>query len=254
VEDAAVMPPVAVTSSAEVRLSLPLILTDVIAAPSNAAMAVGGEITVLAETAPADPAIIVLGRPTLEQPRTLAEVLLRLGQLPMSPRRRADMQSGVRTVCRALGRAPSDMPTDPTQLRELMAGASPASVGLMPDRWNRARSLTLGALRDLGMRTMPGRGAGRLSLAWGALLTHLPNEHSHIGLTRFMGYCSREGIAPNDVDPKTFINFRDALLTTSLLAKPEAVFRTTVRLWNRFASSVAGWPREIIPLATSERV
>jgi hypothetical protein len=104
------------------------------------------------------------------------------------------------------------------------------------------------------MRTMPGRGAGRLSLAWGALLTHLPNEHSHIGLTRFMGYCSREGIAPNDVDPKTFINFRDALLTTSLLAKPEAVFRTTVRLWNRFASSVAGWPREIIPLATSEQV
>ena len=86
VEDAAVMPPVAVTSSAEVRPSLPLILTDVIAAPSNAAMAVGGEIIVLAETAPADPAIIVLGRPTLEQPRTLAEVLLRLGQLPMSPR------------------------------------------------------------------------------------------------------------------------------------------------------------------------
>ncbi len=61
VEDAAVMPPVAVTSSAEVRLSLPLILTDVIAAPSNAAMAVGGEIIVLAETAPAIPQLSFWG-------------------------------------------------------------------------------------------------------------------------------------------------------------------------------------------------
>jgi integrase len=208
----------------------------------------------LAVATPAEDASADEPSSVVEAPHNLADVLLRLAECDsMSPDRRANIRSAVRALSRVLGRSLADIPTDPAQLRELMANASPASAGLSPARWARIRSLTLAALRDLGIRTMPGRSAGRLSSTWRAFAASLPDKRSRIGLSRFMSYCSREGIGPDDIDDATFAGFRDALLTTSLHAKPEAIYRTTIRLWNLVGRNLTGTPDRFIPLPSDHR-
>ena len=111
----------------------------------------------------------------------------------------------------ALHRPLIDIPADPAQLRGLIAAASRASIGMSKARWSRVRSLTLAALRDLGIDMMPGRDIGGLSAAWKALADHLPTKASRHGLSRFMSRCSRRGVEPMDVGLETFEEFEAAL-------------------------------------------
>lgn len=65
---------------------------------------------------------------------------------------------------------------------------------------------------------------------------------ARIALSRFVRFCSAEGIEPEAVTEAAFATFR-ADLDNTLLTSPERVFAALVRGWRFAQTAVDGWPR-----------
>ena len=164
---------------------------------------------------------------------TLATVLDRLATAEPDPRRRGEMASAVRTLCRVLGRLPHELPADTALLNRLMRTALPAAVGVTPARWANVRSLVLRAMSRTGCRIMPGRRLHPLAPAWAALDGGLPDRFARAILSRLMRWCSAEGIAPEEVDQAVVERFGRALCEDSFHRHPLDAWQRTVGGWNR---------------------
>ena len=126
---------------------------------------------------------------------TLADVLRRLeADGGIDPRRAGEMRSAISTVCRVLGADPSLVFAEPRQLRPKLAKLTPATAGVSAGRWSNAKSLTLKALKRVGLKSMAGRSREPLSAEWEALRALVPDRHFQSALSRFMSYCTARGI------------------------------------------------------------
>src|SRR5215469_11791642 len=122
---------------------------------------------------------------------TLGDVLRHLeAETALEPRLCREMCSALRTVCRVLGKDATAVPAQPRQLRGDLAKVTPAMAGVSPGRWANIRSLTLKALKRVGIKSMPGRARAAHAPAWEALCASLPDRRCRSGLTRFMSYCT----------------------------------------------------------------
>jgi len=104
-----------------------------------------------------------------------------------SLRQRQDRCSAVRTLAKALGRRPEEIPAHPAYLQQRLKGFSPAMAGLTPRRWRNILSLTRAALKQAGFATVPGRYCGVLTPAWTDLYRYLNEVRLRVGLSRFAG-------------------------------------------------------------------
>jgi len=175
---------------------------------------------------------------------TLADVLRCLeGDRDLDPARRRELCSAVRSVCRALSADPALIAAQPHQLRVRLRDVTAAAAGVGKGRWSNIRSLTLKALKRVGIKAMPGRYREPHAPEWEALRDLLPNRHFASGLSRFMSYCTACGIAPSAVDTQTFKRFQEAFEGDSLLRDPGGMVRDTCKLWNIAVATIPGWPR-----------
>jgi integrase len=173
---------------------------------------------------------------------TLAEVLDHLERDPgLDPRRRGEMRSALRTLCRALGADPGAVPSDPRFLRAKLAKVTAAAAGVTDGRWSNIRSLAFKALKHAGIKTMPGRHREPHAPEWETLRARLPDRHFQSGLSRFFSYCTAEGIGPADVTAETFARF-GAAVDGSMARDPGAIYRDTCKLWNAAVAGIPGWP------------
>jgi integrase len=188
-----------------------------------------------------------------DTPKTFAEVISRL-ETQDPPHPYADhVKCAFNRMCDVFGKAPGQVPTDPVDLRKLIADAVPAAVPKMTSgRWTRIRSLVTTHLRKSGIEVEPGRDVGGHGTEWSALLEGVPKP-IQLGLSRFASYCTRNGIKPANVTEATFNQFETCLRERSLKEKHEAVFRNAVRRWNDAVGTVAGWPQATIPLQRHAR-
>ena len=69
--------------------------------------------------------------------------------------RTRDMVSGLRTVARAIGRTPEEIPADPHWLRTRLAKVEPAALGLTAKTWSNAREQRQGGARRSRHRRAP---------------------------------------------------------------------------------------------------
>jgi integrase len=174
---------------------------------------------------------------------TIADVIARIrADEALTPRRRDDLCSALRTMARALNLDPSALPANPRVLRQKLSQLSPAAAGVSARRWKNLRSLVLAALKQAGIKTMPGRCCATLLAEWQVLRDELADLKLRHGLSRFIGYLSDLNIEPNRVTAAMFGAFRDALENDSLVRSPSTTYTTTCKLWNEAAGSVAGWP------------
>jgi integrase len=180
---------------------------------------------------------------------TLQAVIDALDRAEPEPRRRGELASGIRTVCRVLGYAPHELPADAGLLGRRIRKAVPAAAGVSLARWANARSLLTAAMALTGLRIMPGRRLYPLGAAWAALALALPDTYQRAMLSRLLRWCSALGIEPAAVTPATFEAFRRAVLDDSLLEHPWATWRQTVLAWNRAVNDVPGWPQVPLVLA-----
>ena len=185
------------------------------------------------------------GNPFLDpEAPTLATVLAALESAEPDARRRGEMASGIRTICRVLGYSPHELPADTALLGRLIRKAMPAAAGVSPSRWANARSLLLAALKRAGLAIMPGRRLHPLAPAWAALAATLPRRYERAMLSRLMRWASAEGIDPAHLDQAAMERFGMALMHDSFHQNPRDCWRRTVVAWNAAVEVVPGWPQQ----------
>ncbi len=168
-------------------------------------------------------------------------------------RKTSDMRSALKTVGKVLGVPLKQIPTDPEKLGVLLNEALPMVASVSPARWSRVKSLTLSALVSAGSEVLPGRDLQGLSPLWQALVDPLPDKRSKVGLSRMLSHFSRQGISPKDVTAEHLEAFEGVLKARSLRANPVQTYRSTIRIWNRLATSIEGWPQVTLELEPDRR-
>ncbi len=187
---------------------------------------------------PGDPASL-----TGRADATLGDVIaIVTADISLSVTHRRDLLSALRRLAEMLGHDPRLIPATPEGLRVAFKTIVPVAHGIKRHRWSNIRSRVLAGVALAGIKVMPGRSTGTLTLAWATLMGVLPQQRARLGLSRFMHYCSRHGIAPEEVDETTFDRFRTALETESTASSPQKLHRTAVAQWNLAVGAVPGWP------------
>jgi integrase len=172
--------------------------------------------------------------------RTCADVIEHIGnRTDIPPRRRQDLTSAVRRVCRLRHRNPGDVLADVDNLRRELAQMSCASSGLSPGSYRNLKSLFGKALIAAGVTTVPRRSRAPLAPEWRQLLSAIEPYWRYL-LVHFARYCSERGIAPSDVDNEVLSSYRRDLISSSLLHLPKQAARRVVRAWNCARATEAG--------------
>jgi hypothetical protein len=175
---------------------------------------------------------------------TIADVIaLVMAHPDLEPARRADLASALRTMCRALTTEPESLVANLRDIRKRLAKVSPISIGVTPGHWSNVRNLVLAALRLAGIRALPGRYREPLPPAWEALRALLPSDPSKSRVSRLMGFCAANGIAPGAVTEQTFALFQVEIENNSLVKRPAAVVHEARLTWNAAADDIPGWPQ-----------
>ncbi|MDA8250224.1 MAG: site-specific integrase [Rhodospirillales bacterium] len=192
--------------------------------------------------------------PAITPVATLADVIAHLQADPALPvGRRRELISALRTTARLFGLDPAAVPAEPRALRQRFRDLSSAAAGVSQGRWNNLRSLVLAALKQAGVRVLPGRAPDPLSPAWQALRDRLPDRTLRYGLSRFLSFCSTRDIGPAAVGAATFAAFAAALERDSLTTAPDTAYRRTCTLWNNAVRTVPGWPDVRVALPGDSR-
>ena len=153
--------------------------------------------------------------------RTYADVIQLIeNRTDISLRRKQDLTSAVRRVCRLLQRHPRDVPADAAQLRRELAQMSAAASMLGPGSFRNLKSLVGKALITAGVTSVPRRSRAPLAPAWLELLAAIHDKHQRYRLSHFAHYSSERDIDPAEVDNKIVDCYRRNLLSSSLVHGP----------------------------------
>jgi integrase len=169
----------------------------------------------------------------------------------LSERKRQELASAIRTVARALGRPPENIPTDAWLLANRLQEVAPAAIGLSRGRWNNVRSLFRCALARF-QQMSPGRHRNDLLPQWLLLSKKLASRSDKIALSRVLHFFSARAIGPEAVTESSFEEFRFDL-DHSLRKTPARTFASTVRAWRRAVMAVEGWPQVSVSIPNRRR-
>jgi hypothetical protein len=174
---------------------------------------------------------------------TLQEVIDALAlRDDLTDQRRLDLRSSLRTFSKALGKTPDQVPADIGVLNSQITGMTAQMVGLSAPRWANVRSGLTTALSLTGAKVIAGKRRGPLAPEWEVLLDQVEGAYERARLSRFMSWCTTEGIAPADVGQGDVDRFVLALAKESLVERPKAVHRDLALAWGRCRATVDGWP------------
>jgi hypothetical protein len=152
---------------------------------------------------------------------TLADVLAALPSAgDVTPRRRQDMASAVRTVARLLEEDPARIPANRRALARRLDRVAPAAHGIGKPTWANHRSL-LNAALDLVLpphlrrrRNLP------LEPEWRRLQERVADQWARRNLSRFFRFCGEAGIGPTEVAEATLEGFAAYLDGVLLMNRP----------------------------------
>lgn len=180
-----------------------------------------------------------------EQPvaRNLAEIVDYIdADSNLSARRKRDLRSALKTIVEALGRGDLDrVAADWRQLAKPLSAIHPARLGLTKKRWQNVVSDLKFAIRHVNGRlaTVP-RQRTPLGPVWSRLRDRIKDPAIHRGLSRFMGYCDAERIAPEAVNDQVSGRYLAHLEEVSYSKSPTTIHRATCSMWNRAVHEVFG--------------
>ena len=172
--------------------------------------------------------------------------------LPLSMRQ--NWVWALKTVARAAGKDPAEVPAHPEFLRKVSKRAAPAAMGLGRKAWNNARSLMGKVLEWAGLASMPGHYQAPFSPAWAGLWSKLPPDTAiSFQLSRLFHYASAQGVAPTAMCDAVLANFYEALVTESIVQNPYEIWRGAARSWNNAVDRIPGWPQQRLTTACRRR-
>ena len=189
-------------------------------------------------------------RPVPARPvTTLADLAAVVAAHPtLTPMRKRDQVSAIRTIARLLGANPMQLPADPRLLRKKLANVHPAAVGMSVKRFANVRADVLQAL-NLGAPGITGRyDRSPLTSLWRSLYEACPTSWIRMKLSRFMRWCSHHGITPSEVSMVTLDRFLDELDRKELALSPAKLRRAVASNWNICVEQVPNWPKSVLEM------
>jgi integrase len=163
--------------------------------------------------------------------------------------RKARARAAVATFSRLANKPASDIPGQRNFVLRQFSRLKNRTGGLAPKSLANCKS----ELRYLLAQTNSGSGRSNfrpLSDDWASLRNAHRDDPVLWKLSRFVAFCSSQAIAPQDVTDATLVDFRDELVRSREIDKPDRKVRETVRSWNRLCS-VTDVP--LAPLSVSPR-
>lgn len=181
--------------------------------------------------------------PKMKEHLTLGDIRERCTELlpDWSKRRRADLRSAIKKFAEASGKPATTIHADPEIIRILIDKASPQVAGISKSRWSNIRSLIEACLFELDVLTIRARQQCALTAAWQANMDRAEKLKTVALLSKFARWCSRDGIEPDIVNDKTFLQFEAELTDFSLAKNPVTSAAEARRAWNQAASRIDGW-------------
>jgi site-specific recombinase XerD len=158
---------------------------------------------------------------------------------------RAELRSGITRLGKIANLTLSNTPADGPAIRAAFAGASWQLAGLSKRSWENIKWRVRRAMRLVGVN-LHRRRQYRPSPDWAAVIDKCGADARH-GLTRFGGWCTIQGIAPNDVNTETFDQYVHYLIQHSSVANPRERWHVARRAWNVFVANVATASFQQIP-------
>jgi integrase len=157
--------------------------------------------------------------------------------------RRRNLCSSIRSLGRLLSCDLAMLPAHPGHLRNRVNRLHPRHTGVSKKRLQNIKADVTFALRRTGWGRLPHPSRTPLAPAWRTVWSRLPDRSFKDALSRFMRYCSAQGLAPNVVNDDISRTFLAALEAESFVRDPRAHHRRMTKAWNKAADTVPGWPR-----------
>ena len=134
---------------------------------------------------------------TADTAPSMADILEKLDAVGnLTDRVRGDLKYAVRSFCRLIDHHPEEVPAHPNYLNQHLKRIQPARYGISKGSWSNIKSLLRRALRVCGCAVMPGRYTTSRAPRWDDLYQQLNNKTLECGLTKFMHFCTAQGIEP----------------------------------------------------------
>ena len=193
----------------------------------------------------ADPAIL-----------SLAELKARLEQdSNLSARQQREMISAINTTAKWLN-LPADMiPASAQFLRGKFQDIHPAHHHVTKRRVQNIKSLILNAMRSQSLSTKLGSYLAEMSPPWMKLWDIIEGEqYFRTELSRFFRYCSKQGIAPSEINDQILADFLNALEAETFVKTPKVRQQSICRLWNKCVDLYRdqGWPQIKVAIPSYE--
>jgi integrase len=182
----------------------------------------------------------------VERPSTRVDTMAALidviaGDENLPERRRQELCSGVRSLCRVLGLQIESTPADARIVAESLTHVTPAAARMSPGRLQNCRCLMDAALAYADSRFGRRRNQKALAPTYADLIKLMPDRWEANRLRRFFHFAGDLGVDPGNVDEGLFDRFLRSLTETTM-RDPHTHNREARKLWNRMCESIPGWP------------
>ena len=176
---------------------------------------------------------------------TLADVLFRIEADPvLEPQRCRNLCSAIRGLGKLIRKDLRYLPADPGFYRPFFRRLHPEHSSLSKSRIANIKSDVLFALRHVGCIKGARTYMAPLTPAWGKLWEAADCvDRLRLYVSRFMHYCSAQGIEPEDVDDAVSERLRQALVDESFVKDPVGTWKGILRTWNKLVEMVPEWPQ-----------
>ncbi|MCW1920860.1 tyrosine-type recombinase/integrase [Rhodobacter sp. KR11] len=173
----------------------------------------------------------------------------------LTPTRRRDILSGLRRLAKALNRTLEEIPAHPAWLQKRIEKIAPGAIGISQKTLSNALSDARAGLVLCGI--VEGRTKKRDAMdarwqpLWAAVLaTHDRSLH---GLSRFIRFLNRLGIAPDAVRDEHAEAYLEGLRVNEIGKDPVIAYRAAVNMWNLAQSRVPDWPTQRLTLPSRSK-
>jgi hypothetical protein len=149
--------------------------------------------------------------------------------------RRERAKEALRLLAKWTGKSLDDLPASLPRLAELIDRLNPISLGVRPKQLSQLKLDCRDAIAFSGLvkgATPTGRQATVHSPAWSIVEGRLDEPRLLNGLIRFVRWCARAGIRPQDVDDRVVDRFVADVQRTSERKNQYQLKRTTAVIWN----------------------
>jgi hypothetical protein len=186
--------------------------------------------------------------------QTLADVLAAVVASNLPRVQKRDQASAVKRIGALCRKDLGDIPADIAVLRDLVQRLDPTAVDFKPKplshkTWSNIRSNFLAALQIAGLAVTRTRRWPR-SPRWQHFLKCFSRRYRD-GLSRFAGFCTVNGIEPEDVSSSVWEAFGQVLMDS--FANANMIKRDTACLWNKLVAAGPDVALERLPYTSRRR-